>query len=549
MILVASAASAIEPIRVGVSGPFTGGSSPMGIAMRDGIRLAAQEINDEGGILGRPVQLVERDDEARPERGALVVQELINREKIVAGLGIVNTGVALASQRYYQQARIPMITSVATGSVITKQFLPPQYADNYIFRVSAPDTVQAAMIIEEAVVRRQFRKLAILHDSTNYGQLGREDLERALDRHGIKPVAVERFNIGDVDMTAQLTRARAAGAEVILTYGLGPELAHLANNLFRLDWKVPWWAAGPCRCPTSSTRPAPTPRAPACPRPSSRRATPRVARPSSTNTAAPGASSEFPCPRLPPRATTRCSCSPPPCARPAAPTGPPARALESLKEKVDGLVMTYHHPFSKTDHETIDSTRILVIGEIRNAQVVFAYDEDRKRTPSTNKATAPRAVLPPPTQARAPRPRPPSRAVPAALPGATCAPQRRRSQRCVIARLHPGQPSPRLPDTQKYPQKLGSLYCTIRDLVLYYEKRAVIRLTLVCSENRLPLSSVTTHNPQVMRRQNMAANTQNALADTDAQETQEAGRPVQRSQSGRHRPGPLPDRKADRSGT
>ena len=169
MILVASAASAIEPIRVGVSGPFTGGSSPMGIAMRDGIRLAAQEINDEGGIFGRPLQLVERDDEARPERGALVVQELINREKVVAGLGIVNTGVALASQRYYQQARIPMITSVATGSVITKQFLPPQYADNYIFRVSAPDTVQAAMIIEEAVVRRHFHKLAILHDNTNYG--------------------------------------------------------------------------------------------------------------------------------------------------------------------------------------------------------------------------------------------------------------------------------------------------------------------------------------------------------------------------------------------
>jgi branched-chain amino acid transport system substrate-binding protein len=259
--------------------------------MRDGIRLAARRSTTKAASSGG--RCSSSSGTTRPERGAQVVQELINREKIVAGLGIVNTGVALASQRFYQQAHIPMITSVATGSVITKQFLPPQYADNYIFRVSAPDTVQAAMIVEEAVVRRQFRKLAILHDSTNYGQLGREDLERALDRHGIKPVAVERFNIGDVDMTAQLTRARAAGAEVILTYGLGPELAHLANNLFRLDWKVPWWAAGPCRCPTSSTRPAPTPRAPACPRPSSRRATPRVARPSSTNTAAPGASSEF----------------------------------------------------------------------------------------------------------------------------------------------------------------------------------------------------------------------------------------------------------------
>ena len=56
-------------------------------------------------------------------------------------------------------------------------------------------------------------------------------------------------------------------------------------------------------------------------------------------------------------------------------------ALESLKEKVDGLVMTYNHPFSKTDHEAIDSTRVMVIGEVRNRQVVFAYDEDRKRDP------------------------------------------------------------------------------------------------------------------------------------------------------------------------
>jgi len=380
MILVASAASAIEPIRVGVSGPFTGGSSPMGIAMRDGIRLAAQEINDEGGILGRPLQLVERDDEARPERGALVVQELINREKVVAGLGIVNTGVALASQRYYQQARIPMITSVATGSVITKQFLPPQYADNYIFRVSAPDTVQAAMIIEEAVVRRQFRKLAILHDSTNYGQLGREDLERTLDRHGIKPVAVERFNIGDVDMTAQLTRARAAGAEVILTYGLGPELAHLANNLVRLDWKAPLvgsWAlsmsnfidkAGPnaegTRMPQTFIQEGDTPRRKDFI--DKYRRSWGVERIPVPSAAAQGYDSL----QLLAAAIRQARST----------DGPRLReALESLKEKVDGLVMTYNHPFSKTDHETIDSTRILVIGEIRNAQVVFAYDEDRKR--------------------------------------------------------------------------------------------------------------------------------------------------------------------------
>src|SRR5690606_15771182 len=201
-------AEGVEPVRIGVSGPFTGGSSPMGISMREGIRIAAAEINVAGGVLGRPIELIERDDEARNERGAQIVQELI-KEGVVAGLGIVNTGVALASQRFYQQARIPVITSVATGSLVTKQFLPPQHPENFVFRVSANDTLQAAMIVEEAVERRGLRRVAIFHDATNYGQLGREDLERALNEHGIHPVAVERFQLRQADMLTPLRRARA----------------------------------------------------------------------------------------------------------------------------------------------------------------------------------------------------------------------------------------------------------------------------------------------------------------------------------------------------
>jgi branched-chain amino acid transport system substrate-binding protein len=378
--LLAAVSEATEPIKVGVSGPFTGGSNPMGIAMRDGIRLAAREINETGGILGRPVLLVERDDEARPERGAQVIQDLINREKVIAGLGIVNTGVALASQRFYQQAHIPMITSVATGSIITKQFLPPQYPDNYIFRVSAPDTIQAAMIVEEAVVRQRIRKLAIFHDSTNYGQLGREDLERALERHSLKPVAVERFNIRDVDMTPQLARARAAGAEGILTYGLGPELAHLANGMVRIGWKVPLvgsWAlamsnfidnAGPnaegTRMPQTFIQEGDTPRRKAfIDKYQKSFGVERIP-------VAPAAAQGYDSMLLLAAAIRQARST----------DGTRLReALESLKERVEGIVMVYDRPFSRTDHEAIDTTRIPVIGEIRNSQVGFAYAEDKKR--------------------------------------------------------------------------------------------------------------------------------------------------------------------------
>src|SRR6218665_133978 len=98
-----------------------------------------------GGVLGRPLQAIERDDEAKNERGVQIAQELINKEKVSAAVGYINTGVALAAQRFFQDARIPVMNNVATGSVITHQF--DDQPENYIFRNSAHDSIQAPMIV------------------------------------------------------------------------------------------------------------------------------------------------------------------------------------------------------------------------------------------------------------------------------------------------------------------------------------------------------------------------------------------------------------------
>src|SRR3954466_15239927 len=148
---LASGAWAQETIKIGVSGPFTGGSSSMGVSMRDGVRLAADEINKAGGVLGRQIQLVERDDEAKNERGAQIAQELINKERVVAVVGYINTGVGLASERFFQDAKIPVMNNVATGSVLTHQF--DDQPENYVFRNSANDSIQAPMIADEAITR------------------------------------------------------------------------------------------------------------------------------------------------------------------------------------------------------------------------------------------------------------------------------------------------------------------------------------------------------------------------------------------------------------
>ena len=145
-VLFAGSAMAADPIKVGLSGPFTGGSSSMGVSMRDGVKLAANEINKAGGVLGRQILLIERDDEAKNELGVQIAQELINKENVAATLGFINTGVSLAAQRFYQEAEIPVFNNVATGSIVARQFLPPEHKANYIFRNAANDTIQSAMI-------------------------------------------------------------------------------------------------------------------------------------------------------------------------------------------------------------------------------------------------------------------------------------------------------------------------------------------------------------------------------------------------------------------
>ncbi|QJC55116.1 Leucine-, isoleucine-, valine-, threonine-, and alanine-binding protein [Polaromonas vacuolata] len=373
---------AADDIKIGVTGPFTGGSSSMGVSMRDGVKLAIEEINKSGGVLGRKLVAVERDDEAKNERGVQIAQELISKEKVVATVGYINTGVALASQRFFQEAKIPVMNNVATGTIITQQF--KDQPENYIFRNAANDSIQAPMIVEEAVTRRGFKKVAILADSTNYGQLGRADLEKALEAKGIKPVAIEKFNIKDVDMTAQLLKAKQAGAEAVLTYGIGPELAQIANGMTKLGWKVPMvgsWTlsmanyidnAGPggegARMPQTFIQISDSPKRKAFIDSYLKTFSPKDGRIDSPVSAAQGYDSVY----LLAAAIKQAKSV----------EGPKIReALENLGTKVEGVVTTYDKPFSKANHEAI-AANIPVLGEVKDGKVIYAYAADMKKSTS-----------------------------------------------------------------------------------------------------------------------------------------------------------------------
>lgn len=374
---VASMSMAADNIKIGLQGPLTGGSSPMGVSMRDGAKLAVTEINAHGGLLGRKIEMIERDDEAKNERGVQIAQELINKEKVVATVGYINSGVSLASQRFYQEAKIPVMNNVATATTITQQFADqPQ---NYVFRNSANDTIQSTLIVEEVIGRRKYTKVAILADSTNYGQLGRADLEKALAAKGITAVATEKYNIKDVDMTPQLLKAKEAGAQVVITYGIGPELAQIANGMIKLGWKVPMmgsWTlsmgnfidnagknADGALMPQTFIQEGNTPK-----RKSfidAYQKTYKVTRIPSPVSAAQGYDSIY----LLAAAIKQAGST----------EGPKVlAALEDLKTPVEGVVTTYNKPFSKTDHEAI-TLNMPVIGKVQDGHVIYAYEDDKKK--------------------------------------------------------------------------------------------------------------------------------------------------------------------------
>ncbi|HLO01733.1 MAG TPA: ABC transporter substrate-binding protein [Symbiobacteriaceae bacterium] len=230
--------TAKAPIKLGLTISLSGGTADMGEAARDGAQLAIKELNEKGGIKGQPLELTVYDDETKPEKGLENVKRLIDQDKVVAFLGPANTGVALNQVDYVQQSQVLMLVTASAGTAVTQKFKDQD--KNYILRTSMVDAAQAPTMVDFLVKNKGLKKIAILHDTTAYGVGGKNDMvARLKNKWNLDPVAVESFKVGDTDLSAQVEKAKAAGADAVATYALGPELAQVMKALSRANWKVP----------------------------------------------------------------------------------------------------------------------------------------------------------------------------------------------------------------------------------------------------------------------------------------------------------------------
>lgn len=365
-----------NPVRIGWIGPLTGPSADFGMPMLNGAKLAVDEINAVGGYLGRPLELVIKDDTGVPDVGLARSQELI-KDKVVATLGFCNTGVAMKALEVFQASKTPLIVPCATGTPITAKYPAPE---SYIFRTSARDAIQAPFVVDD-ILARGWTKVAVFADTTGYGEAGLQDVVKALAAKNLKPAHVARFDLGVKDLSNELKAAQAAGANVVFSYTVGPENAVIALDRKAIGWKVPQVGAWPLSFPffIDGAKDAAE---------GALMAQTFIAEPSNERRSA--FLSAYG------RKYNVRKISVPMAAAQAYDSvyiltyavlgirngdlsGPSIKAaLENMQKVYYGVTATHQQPFTKDDKDAV-SANMLVMGMVKNGAVTFAYPEDRTK--------------------------------------------------------------------------------------------------------------------------------------------------------------------------
>jgi branched-chain amino acid transport system substrate-binding protein len=230
-------------LKLGATFSLTGGTDDYGKAALMGLTLAVEEYNAKGGFKGQKVDLVVYDDETKPAKGVENVTRLVTRDKVFAIVGPINSGVALAIIDIAQRMELPLMDTIATAEPIVERY--SKAPKNYIFRVSVNDGIQTSVMIDH-IQKKKYQRIGLVHDSTGWGQSGRDTALRLIKEAQINLVAgPEVFDQNDTDMTPQLAKMKDAKVDFIIAYSLAPAAVQIAKSMRKIKLQVPWastWA-------------------------------------------------------------------------------------------------------------------------------------------------------------------------------------------------------------------------------------------------------------------------------------------------------------------
>ena len=231
---LATATAVAQPIKIGWLSSLTGPLSSAAIAENEGVKIAVDEINAAGGILGRKIELLTRDTAGDPTKAVNFAQQLAFSDKVHFVIGPVNSGEGLAATPVLARAGIPNIVIGAIDELTNYEKYPRA------FRVINTNFQWIDTANKYVLDTMKKNKIAVIADTSGYGTSSAKTAIELLEKAGVKPVYSVLIDPNKTDLTDELNKAKAAGADVIMPWSAATGLlGRLLNARGDMGWNVP----------------------------------------------------------------------------------------------------------------------------------------------------------------------------------------------------------------------------------------------------------------------------------------------------------------------
>jgi len=233
LVPLAGCAEGEETYKIGAVFAVTGHNSPLGTPEKQTVEMLVQQINDNGGINGRELEVIIYDTESDETKCVTLVNKLID-EGVLAIIGPTSTGESMAILETMTTAEIPLVSCAAGSTIVT-----PVEDRDWIFKTPQSDLLAVNQIYGYLSDVEGFTEIALICDTGGFGQAGQTILEAQASAFGLDIVVKENFDVTDTDMTAQMTNIKNSTAEAIVCWGTNPGPAIIAQNRVALNVDIP----------------------------------------------------------------------------------------------------------------------------------------------------------------------------------------------------------------------------------------------------------------------------------------------------------------------
>ena len=220
-----------ETVKIGAILAVTGPASNLGAPEARTLQMLVEDINGKGGIDGKMIELLLKDSGSSPERAVSFAKQLIEEEKVLAIIGPSTSGETMAIKSIAEGGKT-ILLSCAAAEVIVSPVAP------HVFKVAPKDSFAVDMIFGQ-MKKMGISRIGVLSSNTGFGKAGKEQIEKLAPSHGIQIAASEVYDKAATDLTAEVTKLKAANIQAVLNWSIEPAQSIVLKNVRQIGLTVP----------------------------------------------------------------------------------------------------------------------------------------------------------------------------------------------------------------------------------------------------------------------------------------------------------------------